>query len=85
MALASLGWGCWWLDLVLARFVPDVVPHFALVATLASLFAVLGLGAGLLALRGRNRAWLALALWPVLANLALLAVPFLLPKGFPHG
>ena len=54
-------------------------------SALASLFAVAGLGAGLLALRGRNRAWLAIALWPVAANLALLAVPWLLPHGFPHG
>ena len=44
MSLASLAWGCWWLDLVLMRFVPDIVPSFALMASLSSLIAVVGVG-----------------------------------------
>ncbi len=78
MSLASLAWGCWWLDLVLMRFVPDVVPSFALMATLASLIAVVGVGVGLFSLRGRNAVWLGIAMIPILANASLLALPYLI-------
>ena len=77
MSLATLGWGCWWLDLLLARTVPDLVPDVAVVATLASLFAVGGLLAAVLSLRGRNRMWLAMAMVPFFANASLLSMPFL--------
>ena len=78
MTCATFAWGCWWIDLVMARFVPDVLPSVALVATVASLFAGVGLIAGFLCLRGRNRLWLAIACIPILANASLLATPFLL-------
>lgn len=78
MTCATLAWGCWWTDLVMARFVPDVLPSIALVATVASVFAGIGLLAGFLGLRGRNRLWLAIATVPILANASLLATPFLL-------
>jgi hypothetical protein len=77
MSLATLGWGCWWLDLLLMRTVPDLVPNVAVVSTLASLLALAGLGAALITLRGRNRVWLSLSLVPLFANLSLLSVPWL--------
>lgn len=79
MGLASLGWGAWWLEFAALRFFPDHAPSLAVAGTLAGAFAVVGTVAALLALRGRNVAWLAVASVPLLANLSLLAVPFLLP------
>jgi hypothetical protein len=81
MCLATLAWGCWWTDLVLARLVPDFLPSIALVATIANVFAGLGFLAGLLCLRGKNRPWFALAFVPILANASLFATPFLLRSG----
>ena len=78
MTLASAAWGCWWLDLVLTRFVPDVVPSFALVSTVASLLAGAGFLVALITLRGRNGLWLAIAAIPLMANLSLLLVPYLI-------
>lgn len=82
MTLASLGWGCWWLELLLWRLWPELAPSPTLVGTFAGLFALAGLVASVLTLRGRNKVWLALAAVPLFANLSLLAVPFLLPPGF---
>ncbi len=81
MCLATIAWGCWWTDLVLARLVPDFLPNIALVAGVANVFAGLGFLAGLLCLRGRNRLWIALAFVPILANACLFATPFLLRQG----
>lgn len=78
MCLASLAWGCYWLDQVLMRFMPDLVPSFALVSSLASLFALGGTLVALFSFRG-NALWLALALVPLLANLSLLIWPWLMP------
>lgn len=78
MSCATFAWGCWWTDLVMARFVPDVLPSIALVASIASVFAGVGLLTGLLCLRGRSRLWLAIATIPILANASLLATPLLL-------
>jgi hypothetical protein len=83
MSCATFAWGCWWTDLVMQRFVPDLLPSIALVATIASLFAGVGLICGFLSLRGKNRLWLAIAVIPILANASLLATPFLL--GSTHG
>ncbi|QDU84098.1 hypothetical protein Pla163_12010 [Planctomycetes bacterium Pla163] len=83
MSCATFAWGCWWTDLVMQRFVPDLLPSIALVATIASLFAGVGLICGFLCLRGKNRLWLAIAVIPILANASLLATPFLL--GSTHG
>lgn len=81
MTLATLGWGCWWLDLLLMRTVPDLVPSLAVVGTLASAFAVAGLVAAVLTLRGRNSVWFALAMIPLFANASLLSVPWLIDPG----
>lgn len=78
MSLGTLGWACWWLDLLLARTVPDLVPNFALVSTIASTFAVGGLICAVLSLRGQNRLWLGMALLPLFANASLLSMPWLM-------
>lgn len=82
MCLASLAWGCYWLDQVLMRFMPDLVPSFALVMSLASLFALGGTLVALFSFRG-NPLWLALALVPLLANVSLLIWPWLMTPGNP--
>jgi len=81
MGLASVGWGFWWLELALWRFVPQHAPSLTVVGTAAGIFAVAGTIAAVLTLRGRNRVWIAIACVPLFANLALLFVPFLLPEG----
>ena len=80
MSLASAAWGCWWIDLVLIRFVPDLVPKIGVVSTVASLLAAVGLGFAVLTLRGSSRLWLALSLIPLLANLSLLFLPWLIDE-----
>jgi hypothetical protein len=86
MTCATLGWACWWGDLVLARTVPDLVPDVALVSTVGSLFAAVGLVAAVLTLRGRNRVWMGLSLIPLFANGSLLSMPFLVQPGMlGHG
>ena len=80
MSLASAAWGCWWLDLVLIRFVPDLVPKIGVVSTVASLLAGAGLAVALFTLRGTSRLWLALSLIPLLANLSLLFLPLLIDE-----
>lgn len=85
MCLASLAWGCYWLDVVLMRFLPDLVPSFALVSTLASAFALAGTLVALFTLRG-NPLWILLAGVPLLANLSLLIWPWLMAQpGGPAG
>ena len=78
MSLATLGWACWWLDLVLARTVPDFVPNYALVSSVASAFALAGLVFAVVSVRGRNRLWLGMALVPLFANASLLSMPWLM-------
>ena len=80
MSLASAAWGCWWLDLVLIRFVPDLVPRIGVVATVAGGLAAAGLAVALFTLRGSSRLWLGLSLIPLLANLSLLFVPWLIDE-----
>ncbi|QDU66318.1 hypothetical protein Pla86_13860 [Planctomycetes bacterium Pla86] len=78
MSLATLGWACWWLDLLLARTVPDFVPNYALVSSVASFFAVAGLVLAFLSIRGRSRLWLGMAAVPLFANASLLSMPWLM-------
>ena len=80
MSLASAAWGCWWLDLVMMRFLPDLVPSFAVVSTVASALAFGGLVAAIVTIRGTSRVWLVISLVPLLANLSLLALPFLIDE-----
>lgn len=76
MLFASLGWGVWWLALGLKEWWPQALPRWEVLATLASLPALVGLVLGVLSVRARD-VWVLLAGIPVLANGLLLSVPFL--------
>lgn len=75
MTCASLGWGTWWI-LLLVKKLSGHAPGLLLPSVLSILFAALGLGVALLTLRAR-RSWLLFALIPLLANASLLAMPWL--------
>ncbi len=81
MTLATLGWGVWWIGLVLARFAPWLAPEFlsgrTLVTALSSVLGGLGLVLALLTVRAR-RSWLPFAVVAIFANLSLLLLPMLL-------
>lgn len=76
MTLASLGWGTWWIVLLLHRLAPGAVPPQALVTALSIGFAVPGLLVAILTLRAR-RSWLLFVAIPMLANAALLVLPWM--------
>jgi hypothetical protein len=79
MTLASLGWGCWWVAVALARFAPDLAPGIAVTHVLADIFAIAGLLCGLFTLRAKL-AWILITGVPICANLALIIFPLMLPK-----
>ncbi|MFT5051794.1 MAG: hypothetical protein ACI8QZ_003217 [Chlamydiales bacterium] len=77
MVLATFGWAVWWMTAALMRFAPDWTPSFTVVSWTASTFAVMGLLMAIITIRGQ-RNWALLALVPLFANGALLALPGLL-------
>lgn len=79
MTLASLGWGCWWLAVALAKFAPDLAPGITVTQVMADVFAIAGLLCGLFTLRAKL-AWILITGIPICANLALIVFPFMLPK-----
>jgi hypothetical protein len=76
MILGTLGWGVWWLTLVLMKLAPGIAPGVSTAATISVLFALPGLALALFTIRAR-RVWLLLALAPIFANGSLLLVPSL--------
>jgi ABC-type branched-subunit amino acid transport system permease subunit len=76
MILATLGWGTWWLVLLVRHFAPERHVPLALPAVVSTVAAVLGLVIAVLTLRAR-RAWIAFALVPLFANGSLLDMPWL--------
>ena len=76
MMLATLGWGTWWLVLLVHHFAPERNVPLALPAVVSTLAALLGLAIAVLTLRAR-RAWIAFALVPLFANGSLLVMPWL--------
>jgi hypothetical protein len=77
MTLASLGWGCWWAALFVAKYT-SIVPDWRWVEVAAALFAAPGLVVALLTVRAQ-RTWLFFAAVPILANAGLLVLPVVLP------
>jgi hypothetical protein len=75
MTLASLGWGTWWVVLLLRRMF-DLTPGLTVPSFVSSVFAVAGLAVAVWCLRAR-RSWLLFVMIPFLANLALLFMPWL--------
>lgn len=82
MTLASLGWGCWWAALFLAKFTA-VHPDTRSVAITAALFAVPGILVALYTVRAQ-RAWLYFVAIPLLANAGLLLLPLVVPSDLFH-
>jgi hypothetical protein len=79
MTLASLGWGCWWLALLLRRVAPGFAPGFLLTGWAAGVLAALGLLAALLTVRA-TKAWLLFSAVAIFANAALLFLPWTVPE-----
>ena len=79
MTLASLGWGCWWAALFLAKFT-ETTPDLRFVEWAAALFGVPGLLIAIFTLRAQ-KAWLYIAAIPLFANLGLLLLPWVIPSG----
>ena len=75
MTLASLGWGTWWMVLFSRRLF-DYTPALAIPGTVSTIFAVLGLLVAVWCFRAR-RSWMFFVMIPMLANLSLLAMPWL--------
>ena len=76
MTLASLGWGTWWIVLVLRKLAPGLAPGIVVPGAISTAFALLGLGVAVLTLRAR-RSWILFVTVPLFANLSLLVVPWL--------
>jgi hypothetical protein len=76
MMLATVGWGTWWLVLLVHRLAPERTLSLAVPAAISTTAAVLGLLIALFTLRAR-RAWILFALVPLFANGSLLFVPWL--------
>ena len=75
MTCASLGWGTWWI-LLLVRKIRGEMPDLMLPEVLSCSFAVAGLVLAFWCLRA-TRSWLLFVMVPVLANGSLLLMPWL--------
>ena len=75
MTFASLGWGTWWV-LLLVKKLTGASPDLLIPSILSTIFAILGLLVAVVTLRGR-RSWLLFVTIPVLANASLFFLPWL--------
>ncbi len=77
MTLATLGWGVWWVSVLLHKFVPGLSPGLG--ATYVVACALAGVGFCLACFTVRARLiWVLLAGVPMFANGTLLMLPVLL-------
>ena len=76
MTLASLGWGTWWVVLIMRKLAPGLTLGIVVPGAISTAFALLGLGVAVLTLRAR-RSWILFVTVPLFANLSLLVVPWL--------
>jgi hypothetical protein len=77
MCFATLGWGVWWVVLVVAKLWPEGGDAMAVTASVVSdLCALLGLFLAAVTLRAR-RTWILFVMIPLFANASLLAMPWL--------
>jgi hypothetical protein len=79
MTLATFAMAVWGVVVIALEHVPERVPSFRVVFAAAGLFALPGFVLGLLTLRAK-RAWLLLALVPLLANGMLLVLPWVVHR-----
>ncbi len=80
MILACVGWGICWSGMAWQRFSPTTFPGFGLIYGLACAPAGLGLFLAIFTVRART-IWVLLPLVPILSNLSLLALPWVLDSG----
>ena len=84
MSFATLGWGTWWLALLVRTVVPDWRFGLGVPGTLGCVFAVLGLAVAVFTVRAK-RSWLLFTLIPLFANGSLLFVPWLASRWSERG
>ncbi len=77
MTLATLGWGVWWVSLLLHKYVPGLSPGLGATYVVTCALAGVGFCLALLTLRARL-IWVLLAGVPMFANGTLLMLPVLL-------
>lgn len=78
MTMAALGWGAWWLTLLLRAVAPERAPGLWVTVWVSCACAAVGLAWGIVSLRAQL-AWVAIACVPLGANGSLLLLPVLLP------
>jgi hypothetical protein len=76
MTLAALGWGVWWVMLVLRRLAPGLSISLAVPDAISTGFAAIGFLVAILTVRAR-RSWLLFVAIPLLANAGLFFMPWL--------
>lgn len=76
MMLASIAWGLWWAFFFALRLNQDSIVALAPVKWISFGFAGLGLAVALFSLRAA-RTWIVFVLFPILANLSIFFVPWL--------
>jgi hypothetical protein len=77
MTMATLGWGTWWLAVVLWELAPAWAPSLEVTLGVACAFAVVGCGFWLFSLRAKL-AWVLITVVPLFANASLLVLPLFL-------
>jgi hypothetical protein len=76
MCMASLGWGAWWLTLVLLRFAPAGAPDVRVTEWFVGACAVVGFLAAVWSFRAKL-AWILIMSIALFANASLLAMPWI--------
>ncbi len=77
MTLATLGWGVWWVSVLLHKFVPGLSPGLGATYVVTCALAGVGFCLAFFTLRARL-IWVLLAGVPLFANGTLLMLPVLL-------
>ena len=77
MTCATVGWGVWWLTVVLNRFAPEWTPSLTVTHTVAGAFALVGFLLAVFTIRARL-IWVLLAGVPMFANGSLLLLPLVI-------
>lgn len=77
MTLATLGWGVWWVSILLHKLVPGLSPGLGATYVVTCTVAGAGLVLALFTVRARL-IWVLLAGVPIFANGTLLMLPILL-------
>ena len=79
MTMATLGWGTWWLEVVLRHYAPGWAPSLEVTLGISWSFALVGFCIGLFTLRAKL-AWILITGVPLFANGSLLLLPLVLTE-----